>query len=71
MVAAMLDAFGTRNLETVTLTIGQIFDTAATQDEIQNLFAESLDTGELSALLEEMGGTDSDAPPETGTSPRR
>ena len=61
MVTAMLDAFGTRSLETVTLAIGQIFDTAATQDEIQNLFAESLDTGELSALLEEMGNADGDS----------
>jgi hypothetical protein len=58
MVTAMLDAFATRRLETVSLAIGQIFDTAATQDEIQNLFAESLDTGELSALLEEMGDSD-------------
>lgn len=55
MVAAILEAFATRQLETVVLAIGQIFDTAATQDEIQNLFADSLDTGELSALLEEMG----------------
>ena len=70
MVDAMLEAFGTRNLETATLAIGQIFDTAATQDEIQDLFAESLDTGELSALLEEMGGTDGQAPAETGVPPR-
>ena len=70
MVAAMLEAFGTRSLETATLAIGQIFDTAATQDEIQNLFAESLDTGELSALLEEMDSTDGEASPETGTPPR-
>ncbi len=55
MVDAMLDAFATRRLETVVLAIGQIFDTAATQDEIQDLFAESLDTGELSALIEQMG----------------
>ena len=55
MVDAMLDAFATRRLETVILAIGQIFDTAATQDEIQDLFAESLDTGELSALIEQMG----------------
>ena len=55
MVAAMLEGFATRRLETVVLTIGQIFETAATQDEIQDLFAESLDTGELSALLEQFG----------------
>lgn len=60
MVTAMLDAFATRQLETVTIAIGQIFDTATTQDEIQDLFAESLDTGELSALLEEMGSADGD-----------
>ena len=52
MAEAMLEAFGTRKLETVALAIGQIFDTAATQDEIQGLFAESLDTGELQALID-------------------
>jgi hypothetical protein len=55
MVDVMLEAFGTRKLETVAIAIGQIFDTAATQDEIQNLFADSLDTGELRELLEEFG----------------
>ena len=60
-VTAMLDAFATRQLETVTIAIGQIFDTATTQDEIQDLFAESLDTGELSALLEEIGIADADS----------
>ncbi len=55
MVGSMLEAFGTRKLETVTLAIGQIFDVAATQDEIQELFAQSLDTGELQALAEEFG----------------
>jgi hypothetical protein len=53
MVDVMLEAFGTRKLETVAMAIGQIFDTAATQDEIQGLFADSLDTGELRELLEE------------------
>ena len=61
MVAAMLTAFATRRLDTVTIAIGQIFDTAATQDEIQDLFAERLDTGELRALLAEMGGSDETA----------
>ena len=56
MVTTMLDGFATRQLDTVVLTIGQIFATAATQDEIQDLFADSLDTGELSALLEQLGG---------------
>ena len=55
MSDAMLEAFGTRKLETVAIAIGQIFDTAATQDEIQGLFADSLDTGELRDLLEEFG----------------
>ncbi len=56
MVDAMLEAFATRKLETVALAIGQIFDTAATQDEIQGLFAESLDTGELQSLIDELEG---------------
>jgi hypothetical protein len=54
MVDVMLKGFETRKLETVALTISQIFETAATQDEIQNLFADSLDTGELRELLDEM-----------------
>ncbi|MFT6393448.1 MAG: hypothetical protein ACJA14_002980 [Ilumatobacter sp.] len=54
MVDVMLEGFETRKLETVALTISQIFETAATQDEIQNLFADSLDTGELRELLDEM-----------------
>ena len=53
MIAPMLEGFATRKLATVTLTIGQIFETAATQDEIQNLFAESFDAGELAGLLAE------------------
>ena len=56
MVDAMLEAFQTRKLETVAIAIGQIFDTAATQDEIQDLFAESLDTGELQALIDDLEG---------------
>lgn len=60
MVEAMLEGFATRRLETVAITIGQIFQTAATQDEIQDLFAESLDTGELQALAEELGGDSAD-----------
>ena len=53
MVAPMLEGLASRELATVTLTIGQIFETATTHDEIQNLFAESLDTGELAGLLAE------------------
>jgi len=56
MVDAMLEAFATRKLETAALAIGQIFDTAATQDEIQGLFADSLDTGELQSLIDELEG---------------
>lgn len=55
MVDAMLEAFATRKLEPVAIAIGQIFETATTQDEIQDLFAESLDTGELQSLVEELG----------------
>ena len=58
MVDSMLEGFATRRLETVALTIGQIFETAATQDEIQHLFAESLDTGELGELLAEYSDPD-------------
>lgn len=55
MVTTMVDGFATRNLETVVITIGQIFDTAATEDEIQGLFDQSLDTSKLRELLEELG----------------
>lgn len=55
MVDGMLEGFATRQLETVAITIGQIFETAASQDEIQDLFADSLDTGELQALIDELG----------------
>ena len=55
MVDAMLEGFASRKLETVAIAIGQIFETAATQDEIQDLFAASLDTGELQALADEFG----------------
>jgi hypothetical protein len=54
MVPSMLQGFATRDLDTVATTIGQIFDTAVTQDQIQDLFAESLDTGELSELIAEL-----------------
>lgn len=60
MVDAMLEAFATGKLETAAITIGQIFETAATQDEIQDLFAESLDTGELQSLIDELGADDTD-----------
>jgi hypothetical protein len=60
MVEVMLEGFATRRLETVVITIGQIFETAATQDEIQNMFADSLDTGELRELLAEMSDENTD-----------
>ncbi|MEO6652969.1 MAG: SEC-C domain-containing protein [Ilumatobacteraceae bacterium] len=53
MVDGMLDAFATRQLETVVLAIGQIFETAAVHDEIQGLFDEGLDPSELNALIQE------------------
>lgn len=62
MVDAMLEAFATRKLETVVIAIGQIFETATTQDEIQDMFAESLDTGELQSLLAEFGDDPGDDP---------
>jgi len=60
MVDAMLAGFASRSLETAVITIGQIFDTAATEDEIAGLFEDSLDTSQLRELLEELGD-DSDA----------
>jgi hypothetical protein len=55
MVSTMIEGFATRTLETVVITIGQIFDTAATEDEIHGLFDQSLDTSKLRELLEELG----------------
>ena len=56
MVASMLEGFATRRLDTVALTIGQIFETAATHDDLQAAFAEGLDTSALDELLTELGG---------------
>ncbi len=56
MVASMLEGFATRRLDTVALTIGQIFETAATQDELQEAFTQGLDTSALDELLTELGG---------------
>ncbi len=55
MAESMLEGFATRKLETVAITIGQLFEVAATQDEMQDMFADSLDTGELQALVQELG----------------
>ena len=62
MVASMLEGFATRRLDTVALTIGQVFETAATHDELQAAFADGLDTSALDDLLTELGG-DVAAPP--------
>lgn len=56
MAAAMLEGFASRELETVTLAIGQIFETAATQDELREAFDEGLDMSALDELLAELGG---------------
>lgn len=66
MVAAMLEGFATRELDTVVLAIGQVFDTAATHDELQEAFAEGLDTTALDELLTELGGSLGDLGSETG-----
>ncbi|MFK8025326.1 MAG: YecA family protein [Ilumatobacter sp.] len=60
MVDAMVAGFADRSLETAVLTIGQIFDTAATHDEIAGLFEDSLDTSQLRELLAELGTESAD-----------
>ena len=55
MVDPMLEAFATRRLDVVCLTIGSIFATAEAQDEMQAMFDESLDTSQLEALVAELG----------------
>ncbi len=62
MVASMLEAFASNDLETVTLAIGQIFETAATQDDLREAFDEGLDMSALDELLAELG----DAAPADG-----
>ncbi|MEO6654258.1 MAG: SEC-C domain-containing protein [Ilumatobacteraceae bacterium] len=52
MFETMQEAFATRRLGTVVLAIGQIFETAATNDELQGLFDEGLDVTDLTALME-------------------
>ncbi|MEP4652490.1 MAG: SEC-C domain-containing protein [Ilumatobacter sp.] len=65
MAASLLEGFATRKLETVAITIGQLFEVAATQDEIQDMFAGSLDTGELESLAQQLG-LDTDDTDDTG-----
>lgn len=55
MVASMIEAFASEDLETVTLAIGQIFETAATQDDLREAFDEGLDMSALDDLLAELG----------------
>ncbi len=50
----MLQGFATDDPDTVSLTVGQIFQSAATHDEIQDPFAEGLDTTELERLAAEL-----------------
>ncbi len=56
MVAAMVEGFANRDLETAALAIGQIFETAATHDELREAFDEGLDLRDLDELLAELGG---------------
>ena len=69
MVDPMLEAFATRRLDVVCLTIGSIFVTAQSQDDMQAMFDESLDTSQLEALMAELGvepgGASASTPPES------
>ncbi len=56
MVGAMLEGFASRQLETVALAIGQIFESAATHDDLREAFDEGLDMSALDELLAELGG---------------
>lgn len=56
MAPAMLEGFASRELETVTLAIGQIFESAATHDDLREAFDEGLDMSALDELLAELGG---------------
>ena len=55
MVDPMLEAFATRRVELVAITIGSIFETAAAQDDMQAMFDENLDTTELDASIAQLG----------------
>lgn len=72
MVASMTEAFASEDLETVTLAIGQIFETAATQDDLRDAFDEGLDMSALDELLAELGDavpTDDEPKPDAGPPP--
>lgn len=56
MIPSMLEGFASRELETVTLAIGQIFESAATHDDLREAFDEGLDMSALDELLAELGG---------------
>lgn len=66
MVASMVEGFASRDLETVSLAIGQIFETAATQDDLREAFDEGLDMSALDELLADLG----DAAPTDGGAER-
>ena len=66
MVAAMLEGFAGRQLETVTLAIGQIFESAATHDDLREAFDEGLDMSALDELLAELGGAADTGEPDAG-----
>lgn len=54
MIDPLIEAFATRKLETVAISIGQIFEAAEAQDEMQQLFDDSLDTSELESLIQSL-----------------
>lgn len=56
MVEPLLAGFATRNVETVAITIGSIFEAAETQDEMADMFNDNLDLTELENLIAELGG---------------
>ncbi|BAN03692.1 YecA family protein [Ilumatobacter coccineus] len=57
MVEPLLQGFATRQVETVAITIGSIFEAAETHDEMAEMFNDSLDLTELENLIAELGGT--------------
>ena len=66
MVAAMLEGFASPQLETVTLAIGQIFESAATHDDLREAFDEGLDMSALDELLAELDGAADTGEPDAG-----
>lgn len=56
MVEPLLQAFATRQAETVAITIGSIFEAAEAHDEMAEMFDDNLDLTELENLIAELGG---------------